>query len=96
MTNEQLTMKNAVSLPPGVCPPVSQDEKERAVFRSRRMFQTDMASDMATAEDRGEKRGRAEEKLAIARNMIEDGESTDKIIKYTGLTHEEVENLGKH
>jgi hypothetical protein len=87
MTDEQLTMKNAVST--GVCLPVSQDEKERAVFRSRRMFQTDMASDMATAEDRGEKKGR----LAIARNMIEDGESNDKIIKYTGLTHEEVENL---
>ena len=89
MTNEQLTMKNVVSLPPGVCPPVSQDEKERAVFRSRRMFQTDMASDMATAEDRGEKRGR----LAIARNMKGDGESVDKIIRYTGLTHEEVEGL---
>ena len=89
MTNEQLTMRNAVSLPPGVCPPVSQDEKERAVFRSRRMFQTDVASDLATAEDRGEKKGR----LAIARNMIEDGESTDKIIKYTGLTYDEVENL---
>jgi hypothetical protein len=89
MTNEQLTMKNAVSLPLGVCPPVSQGEKERAVFRSRRMFQTDMASDMATAEERGEKRGR----LAIAQNMKEDGESIDKIIRYTCLTHDEVENL---
>lgn len=39
---------------------ISQDERERAVFRSRRMFQTDMQSDLATAEDRGERRGRAE------------------------------------
>lgn len=38
---------------------ISQDERERAVFRSRRMFQTDMQSDLATAEDRGERRGRA-------------------------------------
>ena len=38
---------------------VSQDERERAVFRSRRMFQTDLQSDLATAEDRGERRGRA-------------------------------------
>lgn len=34
---------------------ISQDERERAVFRSRRMFQTDMQSDLATAEDRGER-----------------------------------------
>ena len=97
MTNEQLTMKNAVSLPPGVCPPVSQDEKERAVFRSRKMFQTDMASDLATAEDRGEKRGRAEgraeEKLAIARNMMKRNRPIEDIIEDTGLTREEVENL---
>ena len=39
---------------------ISQDERERAVFRSRRMYQTDLQSDLATAEDRGERRGRAE------------------------------------
>ena len=39
---------------------ISQDERERAVFRSRRMYQTDMQSNLATAEDRGERRGRAE------------------------------------
>ena len=36
---------------------ISKDERERAVFRSRRMYQTDLASDLATAEDRGERRG---------------------------------------
>ena len=38
---------------------ISQDERERAIFRSRRKFQTDLQSDLATAEDRGERRGRA-------------------------------------
>ena len=32
---------------------VSKDERERAVYRSRRMYQTDMQSNLATAEDRG-------------------------------------------
>lgn len=34
---------------------ISQDEneQERAVYRSRRMYQTDPQSDLATAEDRG-------------------------------------------
>lgn len=39
---------------------ISQDERERAVFRSRRMYQTDLQSNLATAEDRGERRGRVE------------------------------------
>ena len=37
---------------------ISQDERERAIFRSRKKFQMDHASDMATAEDRGERIGR--------------------------------------
>ncbi len=37
---------------------ISQDERERAVFRSRRMYQTDLHSDLATAEDWGKKIGK--------------------------------------
>ena len=38
---------------------------------------------------------RAEERkaIAIAQNMMADGEPVEKITRYTGLTHEEVENL---
>jgi predicted transposase/invertase (TIGR01784 family) len=68
---------------------ISRDEKERAVFRSRRMYQTDMDSNMATATERGRREGR----LDIARNMMKDSESIDKIMRYTGLTREEVENM---
>ena len=32
-------------------------------------------------------------KIGIARNMIEDGESIEKIVRYTGLTKESIENL---
>ena len=39
---------------------ISQDERERAVFRSRRMYETDYLSNMATAEDRGRRAGRRE------------------------------------
>jgi len=39
---------------------ISQDEKERAHMRSRRMFETDRISDLMTAEDRGRREGRAE------------------------------------
>ena len=39
---------------------ISKDERERAVFRSRRMYQTDLMSNLATAEDRGRREGRRE------------------------------------
>jgi predicted transposase/invertase (TIGR01784 family) len=72
---------------------VSKDERERAVYRSRRMYQTDMQSNLATAEDRGRQEGRREGMFAIARNMIAEGEPFEKITRYTGLTREEAENL---
>jgi len=39
---------------------ISKDEHERARLRSRRMYETDMISDLLTAEEKGEIRGRAE------------------------------------
>ena len=41
---------------------ISQDERERAIQRSRRMFETDMISDLLTAEERGEIRGKEQER----------------------------------
>jgi DNA-binding phage protein len=68
---------------------ISKDERERAAFRSRRKFETDYASDMATSEDIGGKR----KALAIARNMMKRNRPIDEIIEDTGLTREEIENL---
>ena len=66
---------------------VSKDERERAIFRSRRMYQSDLDSNIATAEDRA--------KLAIAGNAIGMGMDVDTITKLTGLTHKEVESLSE-
>ena len=41
----------------------------------------------------GKKEGRLEEKIAIARGMKKDNEPIEKIIKYTGLTREEIEEI---
>ena len=68
---------------------ISQDERERAVFRSRRMYQTDLQSNLATAESRGENR-RA---LAITKNLLSMGLPLDQVITATGLARGEVEGL---
>ena len=44
-------------------------------------------------EERGEASGRAEREIEMARAMKNDKEPIDKIIKYTGLTKEEIEKL---
>ena len=80
---------------------ISKDERERAVFRSRRMYQTDLASNLATAEDRGERRGieigerrgAQNRSIEIARRMLHAGETVEKTVLYSGLTAEEVEAL---
>jgi hypothetical protein len=69
---------------------VSQDEREQAVNRSRRMYQTDLASDMATVLDRGIAQGRAE----VARNALMNGLSIDVIHTITGLDMDTIRNLG--
>jgi predicted transposase/invertase (TIGR01784 family) len=72
---------------------ISQDEHERARLRSRRMYETDMYSDMATAELRGELRGelKANRKNALA--MMSKGMGTDIITEITGLTVDEILRL---
>ena len=74
---------------------ISQNERERAIFRSRRKFQTDMQSNLATAEDNGKQIGRAEEKIEIARNALQMEMTVADIVRLTGLTQAEVENLCK-
>jgi len=45
---------------------ISQDERERAILRSRRMYETDMASDFLTAVELGEIREREKWQGVIA------------------------------
>ena len=68
---------------------ISQNERERAIFRSRRKFQTEMQSNLATAEDNG----KAIRSVEIARNLLKINLPLDQIAIATGLSIEEVEHL---
>lgn len=86
---------------------ISQDERERAVFRSRRMYQTDLESNLATAEDRGKKAGieigrkdgieigKAKREAEIVADALKVNIPIDMIVQFTGLTREEIERLRK-
>lgn len=53
------------------------------------MAQIAYNSGMRKAKDEGKIEGKVE----TARNMIADGEPIEKIVRYTGLTKESIENL---
>ena len=58
-------------------------------FREKERLRTKARHDEAQALYNADRNA----KLGIARNMISDGEPVEKIIRYTGLTKENIENL---
>jgi len=91
--NKVIESKEALQMAGNLLMSVSKDEQERAIFRSRRMYQSDRESDIATAEDRGELRGELRRAFTIARNLLGMNMPLDQIVTATGLTRDEVESL---
>jgi predicted transposase/invertase (TIGR01784 family) len=55
--NEVIESKEALTVASSLLMGISQNEKERAIFRSRRMYQTDLESNLRVAERTGRKEG---------------------------------------
>ena len=55
--NKVIESEEVLTVAGNVLMNISQDERERAIFRSRKKFQLDHASDMATAKDNGIQEG---------------------------------------
>ena len=72
---------------------VTEEERLRVKLRSRRMYQTDLASDLATAEDRGIKIGKHNVSIEIARKLLRRDWPINEIAEVTDLSVEEVESL---
>jgi predicted transposase YdaD len=83
---------------------ISKDQEERARFMSRRKFETDLTSNLLTAEARGEARGLKEgeargeargekrSRLAMAAKMKEEGIEISVIMRVTALSVDEILN----
>ncbi len=71
----------------------NQDERLRALDEAHQIFLHDPATDMEHARAAGEAKGKAKRDIEIARNMKMDGEPVERIMKYTGLSKEEIERL---
>ena len=105
LVNKVIEKKEALKVASEVLMEISKDEHERALFRSRRMYQMDLESNLAAAtrmgEEKGEAKGRAEGeakgmakgKADVAKMMIANAMPIEEIMKYTGLTRAEIEGL---
>ena len=88
--NEVIASKEVLQMAGDLLMSISQDERERAVFRSRRMYQTDMQSNYATVWDQGMKRGEHKRNIEIARRLLKRGRPIDEIMEDTDLSREEI------
>ena len=87
--NEVIESEEVLSMAGELLMNISQDEQERAIFRSRRKFQTDYQSDLATARDNGIQIGRTE----VAQNLLKINLPIEQIAAATGLTIHDIEHL---
>jgi predicted transposase/invertase (TIGR01784 family) len=92
LINNLITAKKEINMATELLMEISQEERERAIMRSRRMYETDRFNEMQTAIDRGiakgmEKgmaKGRAEGKAEII-ELLDKGVSIDEIKTRLGL-----------
>jgi len=83
VVNKVIAEKGEIAMAGELLMEISQDEHQRAKYRSRRMFETDKFHNEATIEERA--------MLKVARNLKALGDPVEKIMTVTGLTAAEVE-----
>ena len=72
---------------------VSQDKEALRLYQLREMAQMDYNSGMNKAKAEGKAEGLAEGKAEIAKAMLKDGDSNEKVARCTGLSLDYVKTL---
>jgi hypothetical protein len=83
--DELITTRSEIGMATNILTSISKDERERAIFRSRQMYQRDMDHERAVA--------RKEGLTNVARNALRKNLSISDIADITGLSPAEIEAL---
>ena len=83
---------------------LSQDDQARRLYEARQKALHDYASAIGEAMDKGTekgrneglKEGRQEERLLLAKRLLEMGDSVEKVMEVTDLSREEIQHLLPH
>ena len=89
LLDKMIAARSEIKMARDLLQTISKDEDERARFRARKKFQMDWDHSFIVARDEG----REEEKREIAINLLNIGDSCDKIALVTGLSKDEIEKL---
>ena len=72
---------------------LANDKEVLRLYHLREMAQIDYDSGMRKAKDEGRTEGKAEEKIEVARNALKMNMSVDDIMKLTGLSRQQIEDI---
>lgn len=74
---------------------LSSNEKEDYMLtkEKERIYQRSIEYAAKTGREEGRAEGASKEKIAIAKNMLADGMSRELVIKYTGLSEEDLSKI---
>ena len=89
IVNKVIESKEGLAVAGELLMSISKDERERAIFRNRRIAIADQESNRITAE----RNARKAEAIAIAKKLLKKQMPIDEIADATGLTRKEVEGL---
>ncbi len=93
LINSLINTKKEIKMASELLMEISQDERERAILRSRRMYQTDQISNIMTAERRGELKGTEKERRKNIRLMHQLGLTIEVIAKAFELSEQDIKNI---
>jgi hypothetical protein len=82
--NNLIQTKEEIKMATELLMEISQDERERAIMRSRRMYETDRINDLLVAEDRGVAKGKAEGMAAVF-ELLSKGVTIEEAKKRLGM-----------
>ena len=94
LINEIIKAEEGIAMGAQVLLSISRDERERARLTSEYKYAVDLQSKMVDSRRAGILEGEANKAADIARNLLSINLPIDQIVATTGLTIEEVENLG--
>ena len=84
-------MKKSIEEINAIVDEVMNDEEVYNALTIRELDEYDRRSALSYAEEKGERK----KQIEMAKKMLEENEPIEKIIKYTQLTKEEIENIDK-
>jgi predicted transposase/invertase (TIGR01784 family) len=93
LINNLITSKKELYMATELLMEISKDDRERAIMRSRRMYETDRFNELQLAEDKGIAKGQQKRNADIVKHMHSEGFSLADIVRATKLSEKEVNDI---